>query len=227
MRASDAERERVAESLRDALAEGRLDMEEFEQRLEAAYTARTHGELEPLVRDLPAPGTPGPAARAVRRPEDEAEVHWPSRIGHAPTSKGGFALWGGFSRKGTWTVARKFTAFAMWGGGDIDLREARFEARETVLRIFTIMGGIGVTVPPELAVQVKGFGVMGAVGGSKANGEGTPGSPHVTIVAFALLGGIGVDRKPRKAQRERLRAERERERLERMEGQGGGRKELG
>lgn len=207
MRASDAERERVAESLREAVAEGRLDMEEFEQRLEAAYTARTHGELAPLVRDLPVPGTAGPAAAAPRRTQDDVEVHWPSRIGHRPTSKGGFAFWGGFARKGNWTVARKFTAFAMWGGGDIDLREARFEDRHTVLRLFTIMGGIGVTVPPELNVQVKGFGLMGGVGGSKANGEGTPGSPEVTIVAYALMGGIGVDRKMRKARKERLRLE--------------------
>ncbi len=225
MRASDAERERVAESLRDAVAEGRLDMEEFEQRLEAAYKARTHGELEPLVRDLPAPGSVvsvGPAAPVVRRTEDESEVHWPSRIGHPPTSKGGFAFWSGFSRKGTWTVARRFTAFAMWGGGDIDLREARFEDRDTVLRLFTIMGGIGVTVPPELTVRVKGFGFMGAVDGSKAMGDGTPGSPDVTIVAYALMGGIGVDRKLRKAQKERLRSEKQRETLEKRE-----RKELG
>ncbi|MFF4187721.1 DUF1707 domain-containing protein [Streptomyces sp. NPDC001691] len=218
MRASDAERERVAESLRDAVAEGRLDMEEFEQRLEAAYTARTHGELEPLVRDLPAPGTVSPAAPAPRRTGDETEIHWPSRIGHPPTSKGGFALWSGFSRKGSWTVAKKFTAFAMWGGGAIDLREARFEDRETVLRLFTIMGGIGVTVPPELNVRVKGFGIMGGVDGNKASGEGTPGSPNVTIVAFALMGGIGVDRKLRKAQKEKLRLEKREEK---------GRKELG
>ncbi|MFE4859385.1 DUF1707 domain-containing protein [Streptomyces sp. NPDC056670] len=227
MRASDAERERVAESLRDAVAEGRLDMEEFEQRLEAAYTARTHGELEPLVRDLPAPGSAGPMgaagpAPALRRTENEAEVHWPSRIGHPPTSAGGFAFWSGFSRKGTWTVARRFTAFAMWGGGNIDLREARFEDRDTVLRLFTIMGGIGVTVPPELNVRVKGFGIMGGVDGNKASGDGTPGSPNVTIVAYALMGGIGVDRKLRKAQKERLRLEKQQERLEKRE-----RKELG
>lgn len=52
MRASDAERERVAELLREAVAEGRIDMAEFDTRLDAAYKARTHGELEPLVRDL-------------------------------------------------------------------------------------------------------------------------------------------------------------------------------
>ncbi|MCZ9342970.1 DUF1707 domain-containing protein, partial [Streptomyces sp. TRM76130] len=41
LRASDADRERVAEVLRDALAEGRLDMAEFEERLDATYAART------------------------------------------------------------------------------------------------------------------------------------------------------------------------------------------
>ena len=63
LRASDADRERVAEVLRDALAEGRLDMEEFEERLEATYKARTYGELAPLTRDLPAPGATAPAPR--------------------------------------------------------------------------------------------------------------------------------------------------------------------
>lgn len=65
LRASDGERERIAEQLCDAAAEGRIAMEEFEERLDAACRARTHGELEPLVRDLPAPsaapGFPGSA----------------------------------------------------------------------------------------------------------------------------------------------------------------------
>lgn len=56
LRASDADRERVAEVLRDALAEGRLDMEEFQERLDATYQARTYGELAPITRDLPASG---------------------------------------------------------------------------------------------------------------------------------------------------------------------------
>ncbi|MEV6551548.1 DUF1707 domain-containing protein [Streptomyces sp. NPDC051597] len=197
MRASDAERERVAEALRDAVAEGRLDMEEFEERLEAAYKARTHGELAPLVRDLPAPGVrpeaPVPAASA-----SSGDVDWPARIGGAATSRGAFALWGGFGRRGTWTVGRTFTAFAMWGGGEIDLREARFESAQTVIRCFTLMGGMGVTVPPELTVRVRGFGLMGGFG-DRATGEGTPGSPTVTVTGFALMGGIDVKRKPRKA----------------------------
>jgi hypothetical protein len=54
LRASDADRERVVERLRAHAAEGRLDVQELEQRLAAAFAARTHGELEPLLADLPA-----------------------------------------------------------------------------------------------------------------------------------------------------------------------------
>ncbi|MFF5895723.1 DUF1707 domain-containing protein [Streptomyces argenteolus] len=229
MRASDAERERVAETLREAVAEGRLEMDEFEQRLDATYRARTHGELEPLVRDLPVPGAPvrqGIGAEPARG----SAADWPSRIGGTPTSSGGFAFWGGFSRKGHWTVGPTFTAFSMWGGGEIDLREARFAEREVVIRCFTIMGGIQVTVPPDLDVQVRGLGLMGGFGEhSKLDDdpEPAPGSPRVRVTGFALMGGVGVERKRSKAQKRRLQ-EQERERLRSQNPDAGdGRKELG
>jgi hypothetical protein len=53
LRASDADREYVAERLRHAAAEGRILAEELEQRLEATFTAKTYGELNDVVADLP------------------------------------------------------------------------------------------------------------------------------------------------------------------------------
>src|SRR6478672_5603177 len=53
LRASDADRERVAERLRQAATEGRILTEELEQRLEASFAARTYGQLDPLLADLP------------------------------------------------------------------------------------------------------------------------------------------------------------------------------
>ncbi len=53
LRAGDEDRERVAERLRRAHAEGRLDLSEFQERLEHCYQAKTFGELGELVRDLP------------------------------------------------------------------------------------------------------------------------------------------------------------------------------
>ena len=55
LRASDADREAVAERLRAAAGEGRLTPAELEERLESAFSARTETELRPLTADLPAP----------------------------------------------------------------------------------------------------------------------------------------------------------------------------
>ena len=64
---SDVDRERVAERLRTAAGEGRLNADELEQRLEAAFSARTEAELAPLVADLPeAPASA--RERPARRP---------------------------------------------------------------------------------------------------------------------------------------------------------------
>jgi hypothetical protein len=53
IRASDADRDAVVERLRRAMSQGRLTVAEFDERAAAAYTAKTHGELAELTRDLP------------------------------------------------------------------------------------------------------------------------------------------------------------------------------
>jgi hypothetical protein len=70
LRASDSEREDVAERLRDATAEGRLTADELEERLEALYRSRTYGELDALVADLP-----------VDRAPDRVRVRFPKWAG--------------------------------------------------------------------------------------------------------------------------------------------------
>ena len=87
LRASDAERDAAAGRLREAHAEGRLTVEEFSERLDAALAARTRGDLEALTRDLPAP--PGPAPSRPRTGDEAAPAR---RAGTAPT--GLQAAWG-------------------------------------------------------------------------------------------------------------------------------------
>lgn len=53
VRAGDADRERIADRLRTAHTEGRIDLGEFQQRLERCYESKTFGELDELVRDIP------------------------------------------------------------------------------------------------------------------------------------------------------------------------------
>lgn len=195
LRASDADRERIGDILRDALAEGRLQLTEFESRLEDAHNARTYGELQQLVHDLPVPV----AETAVASTSD--------RIGGPPTSRLGIGILGGFNRRGVWTIARRFTAVAVMGGGEVDLREAKFEEPVTVIRCFAVMGGLSVLVPPEVDLEVRGVGVMGGFD-HRASGIGEPGAPRVIVTGLSFWGGVDVVRKVTKAERRRLKAER-------------------
>ncbi|MEU9481113.1 DUF1707 domain-containing protein [Streptomyces sp. NPDC048191] len=218
LRASDADRERVADVLRDALTEGRLDMEEFEERLEAVYKARTYGELAPLTRDLPTAGAAAPPAPVsfTKAPVDSGG--WAGRIVGGPgSSAGAVAVMSGFQRKGRWTVPKQFNCFAFWGGGEIDLREADFADREVEINCVAIMGGVQVVVPPGVEVVVRGIGIMGGFDHPRDDGPPEPGAPRVVVGGLAFWGGVDVTRKITRAERERLREERRQERLERRE----------
>ena len=75
LRASDADRDRVIEVLRAAVADGRLDAAEFDQRLDAALAARTFDALAPLTADLiAAPGTGGPFLAASQHERKGREL---------------------------------------------------------------------------------------------------------------------------------------------------------
>ncbi|MEU6479007.1 DUF1707 domain-containing protein [Streptomyces sp. NPDC047017] len=217
LRASDADRERVAEVLRDALAEGRLDMAEFEERLEATYQARTYGALAPIIRDLPVAGAaPVPAVSLHKEPAPSGS--WAARIvGGGGTSSWAVAVMSGFQRKGAWTVPKRFNCFAFWGGGEIDLREANFADREVEINCVAIMGGAQVIVPPGVEVVVRGIGIMGGFDHREEGVPGEPGAPRVIVTGFAFWGGVGVERKLTKAERLRRREERRQEKLDRRE----------
>ncbi|MEV0244169.1 DUF1707 domain-containing protein [Streptomyces sp. NPDC050674] len=217
LRASDADRERVAEILRDAVAEGRLDMAEFEERLDATYRARTYGELEPITRDLPAAGVTAPAVSLTKDPA--AGPDWSGRIvGGEGSSSWAVAVMSGFQRKGRWTMPRRFTCFAFWGGGEIDLREANFADREVEVNAIAIMGGVDVIVPPGVEVVVRGIGVMGGFDHREEGVAGEPGAPRVVVTGFAFWGGVGVQRKLTRAEKLRVREERRQEKPARKTG---------
>jgi hypothetical protein len=213
LRASDADRERVAEILRDALAEGRLDMAEFEERLDATYQARTYGELAPITRDLPAAGVTAPAVSLTKEPAAGPDGSgWPGRIvGGEGSSSWAVAVMSGFQRKGRWTMPRRFTCLALCGGGEIDLREANFADREVEINVIAVMGGVDVIVPPGVEVVVRGIGIMGGFDHREQGVPGAPGAPRVIITGFAFWGGVGIHRKLTRTEKQRLREERRRQ----------------
>jgi hypothetical protein len=66
LRAGDADRERVAERLRTALDEGRINLYEYDERLRDAYAAKTYSELDALLADLPEVTRPAQSQIATR-----------------------------------------------------------------------------------------------------------------------------------------------------------------
>jgi Domain of unknown function (DUF1707)/Cell wall-active antibiotics response 4TMS YvqF len=204
MRASDQDRERVAELLRDAAGEGRLDMGELDERLDAVYSAKTYAELEPITRDLPQAGSARPA------PPVPAPLADPARFGGQPTSSAAVAVMGGFERKGAWVVPPSFTAVAFMGGGTIDMRDARFAERTVAIHATAIMGGIEIVVPEDAQVHVSGFGFMGGFE-HRVSGEGQPDGPVIQINGVAFMGGVAIKRRPPRdaARRDKLEAKRQ------------------
>jgi len=107
-------------------------------------------------------------------------------------------------------VPGNFSAVAILGGGEIDLREARFAEPSVTIHVVAVMGGVEITVPEDASVHVTGVGIMGAFEHG-ASGEGQQGGPTIIINGVAVMGGVEVKRKPaRKTKRERIEAKRER-----------------
>jgi hypothetical protein len=201
MRVSNDDRERVAQVLHNAMAEGRLTVSELEERLDKVYAAKTFGDLEPMVRDLPvggqAPQLPVPVPTSAPMPLPT------NRIGGRGTSSNAIAVLSGTGRKGVWTVPPTFTTFAFMGGVEIDLTEARFEDPETTIQAFAFMGGIEIYVPEDIAVQVNGTGFMGAFENHAHNqAQPRPGVPLVRVTGLAVWGAVEVKRRKKKKRAE-------------------------
>jgi hypothetical protein len=195
MRVSNDDRERVARVLHDSMAEGRLTVNELEERLDKVYAAKTFGDLEPLTRDLPV----GQQASALQLPQPAPSAI--NRVGGRGTSSAAVAVMSGTDRKGMWTVPPTFTAFAMMGGVQLDLTDARFEDAETTIQAFAIMGGIEIFVPDDITVQVNGTALMGGFDSRVQDQiQPRPGAPLVKITGLAFWGGVEVKRRKKKGQ---------------------------
>lgn len=112
-RASDADRDRVADQLREHHAVGRLDAEEFRERLDKAFTAKTVGDLDELIADLPAVDTyPLPTASLPRT--RRSSVGLPSDAVRGAVSRRGQFSRGWAEAWGSWLTVT-LVCFVIWG----------------------------------------------------------------------------------------------------------------
>jgi DUF1707 SHOCT-like domain len=202
LRVSDAEREHAAEVLRRAAGDGRITFEELDERLTAAYAARTYGELAAVTEDLPETG-PQPPAVTAPLPPAEAGARFPeTRIGGTPGSAISVAVMSEAHRSGGWVVPPSYTAVAVMGAVSLDLREAQFSGHEVTIQTFALMGGIDIIVDEQITVDVSGFAFMGGFD-HRATGPGLPGAPRLKVVGFAMMGGVNVQRRPPRKKKKR------------------------
>ena len=194
LRASDADRDQVATVLSTAYAEGRLTRDEHDERLERLMAARTFDELIPITHDLVvAPTRPVAATSDIAIDADHATDE-PDR--HV-------AIFGGVNRTGQWRVRRKTQSLAMFGGIELDLTKAVFEAPVVEIAGLWCFGGLDITVPAGIQVRDQTAGIFGGTDVRDLD-EPAPGAPTLVIKGVTLFGGVSVHRpKPAGKRKER------------------------
>ncbi|MDI2128873.1 DUF1707 domain-containing protein [Yinghuangia seranimata] len=201
VRASDADRERVAEILRTAFEEGRLTLDEHSERIEELYEAKTVGELEPLTFDLPVAGRPNLTKAPAPAPASAPEYH-PYRV--EPSADGPvetptlIGIFGSAERRGPGRIGAKLRAVTVFGGVEIDLSEATFESPVLVVEAIGVFGGITVRVPEGVTVRGHGAGIFGGFA-VRAHEAEDPQAPVVIVKGAAIFSGIEVRAKRTKA----------------------------
>ncbi|PRY32072.1 DUF1707 SHOCT-like domain-containing protein [Pseudosporangium ferrugineum] len=172
VRISDAEREQVIARLSAAVAEGRLTMSEFEERVDGVVRARTHGDVEPFVADLPA------AAPAVT-PADVVELR--SDAGH-------------LKRTGRWSVPRRLVVRSMAGMVKLDLRHAVIPHPVVEIALSTQAGSTTIVLPRGATADIDGVTLSAGSASLKVPSIPEPGStsPHFVITGSAAAGSLLV-----------------------------------
>lgn len=171
LRASDADRHRAAELLRDAVGDGRLGLDELDERLERVYAAKTHTELAPVVADL------GPVAPARDADVDPLVLETRS---------------GSLEQNGYWVVPQRVTARCTSGSVTVDFTQAHCPHPEVVVEASATSGTVTVIVPRGWAVRIESAHVgMGQIK-NKATDPPQPGKPLVRVRGTVRSGSVRV-----------------------------------
>jgi len=190
MRASHEDRDIIIDQLRVAAGDGRIDGEELDQRIEAAMTARTYGELDKLTKDLPASAQ---QAGVVRRSEAEASQN--ITISHGNTAK-----------RGAWLVPRQLNVTVRHGNVVLDFTEAVFSgAREVEVVLDVRHANLRFLVPAGTVLDTSGLATRHANLGQPGLGAAASDAIRLTLSGQVEHTNLRVRRLSRFAQRRRER----------------------
>lgn len=199
MRISDADRDRAASVLNEAFADGRLSPQEHSDRLDAIYAAKTQADIVPVVSDLP-----GAAAALASSPGELASADDFGTVAKPGKPARVVNVFSGTTRKGAWRVPRAMQTIDIFGGTELDLREAVLPGKEISIRAICVLGGVDITIPPEMHVIDSGWALLGGREIAPDTDESAdPDAPVLRISGVTILGGISVRRKRRKSEKQR------------------------
>jgi len=186
LRVSDDDRHKVAEILRQAAGDGRIDFDELDERLEATYAAKTYADLVPITVDLP--------SHEQSNPPVPRRQTTPATTSHQSS----FAVMGECKRQGAWLVPASHTAFTLMGSVTLDLRSATFAEPDITITANAIMGEVKVIVDAGTNVVVSGVPIMGEFhqAKDKVAPQLGPEAPIVRVKGMALMGSVTVQRLP-------------------------------
>jgi hypothetical protein len=178
LRASDADRDRVIDQLRAAVADGRLDPAEFNERADAALSARTVDALAPLTSDL---GTPAGGAGALALlPADPPVEKLTLRQKH-----------GAVQRDGRWTLPHRLVVSTAWSGVMLDLTRAVRNGPELIVDLRVRGGSVELVLSPDMTVDANGLTARFAgVDIRRETDEDTPATLHIRVVGRIKHGAV-------------------------------------
>lgn len=180
IRISDADRERAAQRLHTALAEGRITLAELEERLSVVYAARFESELRPPLADLPGAEI---AAAPVAQPAAEPVV---LRAGLSS-----------LKRTGPWRVPARLKVHAGVGSVLLDFCDAENPNPVVDLEIEAGAGSVKLLVPDNATADVDGVVPgLGTVKCAVPSGP-RPGVPHFVVHGRIAVGSLQVRRRYR------------------------------
>lgn len=148
IRIGNPEREHVVRLLNDAFAAGYLDTDEFSERSGEAYAARTRGDLQPLLADLP-------NGQALFGPTPTGSG--PSTPGQAPVAQPVDIAWETVKRKGQWRVPAAMSVSGSMGTLILDFSRARFDTLMTVVDLQVSVGTVKITLGRDHEIRYTGL----------------------------------------------------------------------
>jgi hypothetical protein len=176
LRVSDADREQVVTALREHLLAGRLTLEEFSERVDAALRAKVAVELTQVQDDLPEAFVQ--TATAQRKPPRFTA-----------------ALLGHVARRGRPRLHRWAIATSAFGDLDFDLRDATIDQRQATVTVLAAFGNVDIYVPEGVNVDVGGLTILGHRR-DWGRDVGRPDAPVIHVRALGFAGTIDVWRVP-------------------------------